>query len=162
MLNLTFLPGDLHLSKNEQGFFVLTLAGREILKTKSQRAASAKYHSLRRELEKLFPIAEPTAKEKDDLLERAIRDSSVENSRPKRSTRVSPSALFEVEVALGEYYSALEASDLTTSSQGTYMKQAENFVQWLKCEFDPGCRVAPYKAKKVKKNVAEGVISPSS
>jgi len=71
MLNLSFPPGDLHLSKNEQGFFVLTLAGREILKTKSQRAAFAKYHSLRRGLEKLFPTPEPTAAEKSALLELA-------------------------------------------------------------------------------------------
>jgi hypothetical protein len=129
---------------------VLTVAGREILKTKSQRAASGKYHSLRRELEKLFPTPEPTAADKNDLLEREVKESRSEHWRPKRSTRVSASALFEVEVALGAYYTALEASDLTPSSQGTYMKQAENFVQWLKCEFDPGCRVAPYRAKKVK------------
>jgi hypothetical protein len=149
MLNLSFLPGDLHLSKSEQGFFVLRLAGREIL-TKSQRAASARYNSLRRELEKLFPTPEPTAAEKNENLEREVSDSRLEHHLPKRSTRVSPSALFEVEVALGEYYTALEATDLTPSSQGTYMKQAENFVQWLKGEFDPGCRVAPYRAKKVK------------
>ncbi len=150
MLNLSFPPGDLHLSKSEQGFFVLTLAGREILKTKSQRAASAKYHSLRRELEKLFPTPEPTAAEKSVLLEREVKDSSLEHSGPKKSRRISRSALFEVEVALGEYYTALEASDLTPSSQGTYMKQAENFVQWLKHEFDPGSRVAPHRAKTAK------------
>ena len=148
MLNLSFLPGDLRLSKDAQGFFVLTLADREILKTKSQRAASAKYHSLRREIEKMFPAVETTPADKRTLLEREVKDSSVERWVPKRSTRVSPSALFEVEVALGAYYTALEASDLTPSSQGTYMKQAENFVQWLKGEFDPGCRVAPYRARK--------------
>jgi hypothetical protein len=150
MLKLSFSPGDLRLSNNAQGFFVVTLAGREILKTKSQRAASAKYHSLRRGLEKVFPTAEPTAAEKSALLEREVENSIVAHWLPERSTRVSPSALFEVEVALGAYYTALEASDLTPSSQGTYMKQAENFVQWLKGEFDPGCRVAPYRAKKVK------------
>jgi hypothetical protein len=148
MLNLSFLPGDLRLSKNEQGFFLLTLAGREILKTKSQRAASARYLTLRTKLEKLFPTPEPTATDKSALLELEVRNSSLEHPRMKTSTRVSPSALFEVEVALGEYYSALEASELAPSSQETYMRQAENFVQWLKYEFDPGCRVAPYKTKK--------------
>jgi hypothetical protein len=148
MLNLSFLPGDLHLSKDGQGFFVLTLADREILKTKSQRAASAKYHSLRREIEKLFPAAEITAVDKSALLEREVMDSSLKHWLPKRSARVSPSALFEIEVALGAYYTALEASDLTPSSQGTYMKQAENFVQWLKGEFEPGCRLEPYRIRK--------------
>jgi hypothetical protein len=148
MLNLSFLPGDLHLSKDAQGFFVLTLEDREILKTKSQRAASAKYLSLRREIEKLFPSAETTPADKRALLEREVTDSRVEHWLPKQSRRISPSALFEIEVALGAYYTALKGSDLTPSSQETYMNQAENFVQWLKGEFEPGCRVAPYRAKK--------------
>jgi hypothetical protein len=148
MLNLSFVPGDLHLSQDDHGFFVLTLADREILKTKSQRAASAKYHSLRREIEKMFPAAETTLTDKRALLEREVKDSTVKHWLPKRSTRISPWALFEVEVALGSYYTVLEASDLAPTSQGIYMKQAENFVQWLKGEFEPGCRVAPYRARK--------------
>jgi hypothetical protein len=147
-MNLSFLPGNLHLSKDAQGFFVLKLADREILKTKSQRYASAKYHALRRDIEKLFPAAETAPAERRTFLEREVKNSRAERWLPKRSTHVSPSALFEIELALGEYYRALEATDLTLSSQGTYMKQAENFVQWLKGEFDPGCRVTPYRARK--------------
>ncbi len=149
MLRLSFTSGDLHLSEDAHGFFVVMLAEREILKTKSRRAASARYHSLRREFEKRFPAAETTPAEKNALLQHEVENSSVERRQSKRNTQVSPPALFEIEVALGAYYTALEASDLTPSSQGTYMKQAENFVQWLKGEFEPGGRVTPYRSTKL-------------
>jgi hypothetical protein len=74
-MNLSFLPGDLHLSKNAEGTFVVTMSGQEILSTKSQRAALTKFSALRVELEKKFPIREPTAEEKAELLQREISDS---------------------------------------------------------------------------------------
>jgi hypothetical protein len=74
-MNLLFLPGDLRLSKDADGRFVVTMAGQEILNTKSQRSAIAKFTALRSELEKKFPSQEPTAEEKADLLRREINDS---------------------------------------------------------------------------------------
>ena len=74
-MNLSFLPGDLHLSQNESGVFVVKMAGREILATKSRRAAMSKFNALRAELETRFPSREPTAAEKADLLQREIKDS---------------------------------------------------------------------------------------
>ena len=74
-MNLSFLPADLHLSKGQDGLFILTMSGREILKTKSQRAAVSKFNSLRTELEKKFPTRQPTAEEKAALLRREINDS---------------------------------------------------------------------------------------
>ncbi len=74
-MNLSFLPGDLHLSKNVYGIFVVKMAGQEILATKSQRSAIAKFNSLRSELEKKFPTREPTTDEKAELLHREINDS---------------------------------------------------------------------------------------
>ena len=75
MINLSFLPGDLKLSKSEDGHFVVTMAGREILNTKSQRSALAKFNSLRAELEKKFLSRQPTAEEKAELLKHEINDS---------------------------------------------------------------------------------------
>jgi hypothetical protein len=75
MMNLSFLPGDLRLSKSVGGHFVVTLAGKEILNTKSQRSALAKFNALRAELEKRFPSRQPTAEEKAELLQREINDS---------------------------------------------------------------------------------------
>ena len=74
-MNLSFLPGDLHLSKGSDGHFVVMLAGEEILKTKSQRCAIEKFNSLRAELEAKFPTMEPTAEEKAELLQREINNS---------------------------------------------------------------------------------------
>lgn len=74
-MNLSFLPADLHLSKNQDGMFVVTMAGQEILCTKSQRSALAKFNSLRAELEKKFPTRQPTAEEKAELLQREINES---------------------------------------------------------------------------------------
>ena len=74
-MNLSFLPGDLHLTKNANGMFVVKLAGQEVLSTKSQRSALAKFSSLRAELEEKFPTQEPTAEEKAELLQREINDS---------------------------------------------------------------------------------------
>lgn len=74
-MNLSFLPGDLHLTKNQDGIFVVKLAGQEVLATRSQRSALAKFNSLKAELEKQFPTREPTAEEKAELLQREINDS---------------------------------------------------------------------------------------
>jgi hypothetical protein len=155
-MNLSFLPGDLHLSQNAEGFFVLKLAGQEILKTKSQHAALAKFNSLRAELEATFPMREPTAEEKAELLQREIRDSLLQHNFGRReketiaTPQLSTTALFEIEAALKAYYAAVETSDLTQSSQATYIDMANNFVRWLRGDFNPGSRKEPYRAKKNK------------
>lgn len=74
-MNLSFLPADLHLSKNADGLFIVTVAGQEILRTKSQRSALSKFNALRTELERKFPTQEPTPEEKAELLHREINDS---------------------------------------------------------------------------------------
>jgi len=74
-VNLSFLPGDLHLSKKADGNFVVSMSGKEILSTKSQRSALSKFNALRTELEKKFPSREPTPEEKAELLQREINDS---------------------------------------------------------------------------------------
>lgn len=74
-MNLSFLPGDLRLSTDRDGVYIVNMAGREILKTRSQRSAVAKFNALRAELEKKFPAREPTAEEKAQLLQREISDS---------------------------------------------------------------------------------------
>jgi hypothetical protein len=89
-MNLSFLPGDLHLAKNANGVFVLTMRGQEILSTKSQRSALARFNALRAELEKRRPVHEPTAEEKAALLQREINNSLVGHNslggRKKKTT----------------------------------------------------------------------------
>lgn len=74
-MNLSFLPGDLHLSRNADGLFVVKVGSAEVLSTKSQRSALAKFNALRVELEKKFPTRETTSEEKAELLQREINDS---------------------------------------------------------------------------------------
>jgi hypothetical protein len=74
-MNMSFLPGDLHLSQSPNGQFVLRMAGREILSTKSQRTAVAKFNALRSELETKFPARQPSSEEKAKLLQREISNS---------------------------------------------------------------------------------------
>jgi hypothetical protein len=89
-MNLSFLPGDLHLSKNREGEFVVTMASHEVMCTRSQRTAVAKFNALRSELEKRFPAREPTPDEKAELLQREINDSLLRHnslgSRQKKTT----------------------------------------------------------------------------
>ena len=89
-MNLSFLPADLHLRKDDNGKFVVTMSGQEILSTKSERAALTKFNSLRTEMEKRFPARELTAEEKAELLQREIKDSLVgHNSLGGRKKKTS-------------------------------------------------------------------------
>jgi len=89
-MNMSFLPGELHLYKSENGQFIVKMAGKEILLTKSQRAALAKFNALRTELEARFPAREPTAQEKAELLQKEVSNSLVGHNslggRKKKST----------------------------------------------------------------------------
>lgn len=84
------MPGDLHLAKDADGLFVVTLRGQEVLSTKSQRSALAKFNALRTELEKKLPMHVPTAEEKAELLQREINNSLVGHNslggRKKKTT----------------------------------------------------------------------------
>jgi hypothetical protein len=51
----------------------------------------------------------------------------------------------ELETVWKDYRAAVAASDLSESSQATYIDIANNFVRWLRGDFDPGSRKAPYR-----------------
>ena len=89
-MNLSFIPGDLHLFKRADGLFVVKLAGHEIFASKTQRAALVKFNTLRAELESRFPMQQPTAEDKAELLRREINDSLVAHNslggRKKKTT----------------------------------------------------------------------------
>lgn len=90
IMNLSFLPADLHLSRNSDGLFVVTMRGQVVMSTRSQRSALTKFNSLRAELEKELPMREPTAEEKVGLLQREINDSLIGHNslggRKKKTT----------------------------------------------------------------------------
>ena len=56
--------------------------------------------------------------------------------------KVTPSALAEIEVALEEYKAEIGRTNMTDSTQATYLLHADQFVRWLQDKFVPGERVA--------------------
>ena len=89
-MKLSFIPGDLHLTKDLDGVFVVTMRGQAILSTISQRSALARYNTLRAELDRDYPMHRPTAEEKAALLQREINNSLIGHNslggRQKKTT----------------------------------------------------------------------------
>ena len=89
-MKLSFLPGDLQLSKAEDGSYIVTIMAQTVFLSRSQRAAIDKYNELRREMESRFPARELTPEEKNELLHRQIGDSLVGHNslggRKKKTT----------------------------------------------------------------------------
>lgn len=73
-MKLDFFPGDLHLNSERKGDYVVTMQGVEILRSRVEKKAVAKFNTLRRELEAQFPAREMTAQEKRAALERYLGD----------------------------------------------------------------------------------------
>lgn len=89
-MKLAFVPGDLYLGKVEGGYFLVRLKGEEVLRTRSQRAAIAKFSELRRLLENDFPVKDLSPGQKSELMNKVIGDSLVGHNslggRKKKST----------------------------------------------------------------------------
>jgi hypothetical protein len=69
-------------------------------------------------------------------------------------TNISPTTLSEVQAAFREYCSIIERSDLSPHSQATYIDMAGNFVRWMRGDFNPGSRLAPYVKPKKSESAA--------
>jgi hypothetical protein len=73
-MNLSFLPGNLHLSKEQDGTYLVTMQGQELLRTRTERKALAKFNALRKELESQFPVRKLGPDEKRVMLEKYLMD----------------------------------------------------------------------------------------
>lgn len=89
-MKLSFFPGRLFLDSANDGTLRLTLNGEEVLRTRSKRAAVARFNALREEMERRFPPHEPTQEEKAEAFKRAVADSLVRHNslggRKKKTT----------------------------------------------------------------------------
>jgi hypothetical protein len=89
-MKLSFLPADLHATCDQTGFFVVTLSGGEILRTRSQKAAVSKFNEIRKEMEKRFPVHELSDEEKAKNRRRMLVDALVQHNslggRRKKTT----------------------------------------------------------------------------
>lgn len=74
---MSFIPGDLHLLTNENGEHVVTLAGSEVMRTRSQKKATERFKELRSEMEKKYPTCELTSEERAAMLQAAIAEAII-------------------------------------------------------------------------------------
>jgi hypothetical protein len=49
-MRLSFLPGDLHLTKERDGSYLVTMQGQEILRTRLEKKALTRFNVVRKEL----------------------------------------------------------------------------------------------------------------
>ncbi|HXJ95734.1 MAG TPA: hypothetical protein VMT20_23075 [Terriglobia bacterium] len=89
-MKLSFLPGKLFLDSADDGSLRLTLDGQEILHTRSERTALARFNALRRELEQRFPAQELSDEQKAEIFRQMMKDSLVQHNslggRKKKTT----------------------------------------------------------------------------
>lgn len=86
---MSFIPGDLHLLTDENGEHVLTLAGNEVMRTRSEKKAMARFKQLRTEMETKYPARELTPQERAAMFQAAIAEAIVGSStvrKRKKST----------------------------------------------------------------------------
>jgi|GEM_PF-1356253 len=97
-MKLSFLPGDLHLNKQADASYVITMQGEELLRTKVEKKALTRFNVLRRELETQFPARELTPQEKRAALERYLLDyKSAEvraASKPPKKDKITGTRTF--------------------------------------------------------------------
>jgi hypothetical protein len=94
---MSFIPAKLVLSSTSDGEFEMTLMGQEILRTKSQKTAVARFKALRRELEIRFPARQPTPEEQAELLRLWIADNLLDHNsfkEPEKKKRPGSTRTF--------------------------------------------------------------------
>jgi regulatory protein YycH of two-component signal transduction system YycFG len=67
-MKLSFLPGELILEKKNDGQYLVTVQGQEVLSTHSEKKAIAEYNKIRKDMEAQFPAHELSREEKTQLL----------------------------------------------------------------------------------------------
>lgn len=73
-MRLSFLPGDLHLTKERDGSYLVTMQGQELLRTRIEKKAITRFNAVRKELEMQFPARELTPEEKRAALGKYLLD----------------------------------------------------------------------------------------
>jgi len=97
-MKLSFLPGDLHLNKEQDGTYLVTMQGQELLRTRIEKKALAKFNALRKELETQFPARELTPEEKRAALQKYLLDYKAAevraSTKPPKKEKVTGTRTF--------------------------------------------------------------------
>jgi hypothetical protein len=94
-MNLSFIPGDLHLHKDADGLYSITLGGEQVFTSKVEKRALAEYNKIRKEMETKYPARELTSEEKKKLLQQYVEEGKSglnQLGRPKSVRKVKRGA----------------------------------------------------------------------
>ena len=97
-MKLSFLPADLHLNKEQEGTYLVTMQGQELLRTRIEKKALARFNGLRKELEVQFPARELTSEEKRATLQKYLLDYKAAevraSTKPTKKEKVTGTRTF--------------------------------------------------------------------
>lgn len=96
-MKLYFKPAELELADDSEGVFVLRMAGDVVATFAKPKPALEAYNRLRRELETKFPVSEPSAEERAELLRQLVAESLVQHNSfkaPEKKTASRKSRTF--------------------------------------------------------------------
>lgn len=89
-MKVSFFPGDLHIEEMADGYHVVRIGDREVIKTRSQKAAVTQYKKIRQQMEVQFPATPLTEEQRAEIFRQAVVDSMVGHNsiggRKKKST----------------------------------------------------------------------------
>jgi hypothetical protein len=71
-MNLSFVPGELYLTKTREGEYIITVQGEELFRGRVEKKALVEYNKIRAEMEAKFPAHELTLEQKRKALENLI------------------------------------------------------------------------------------------
>ena len=80
-MKLSYLPGDLHLFTDKDGFVCLALKGEAIGRFRSQKEGIRRFNEIRTNLEKEHPARELSQDEKHELMVKEIGDTLTRHNR---------------------------------------------------------------------------------
>jgi hypothetical protein len=97
-MKLSFLPGNLHLTKEQDATYLVIMQGQELLRTRAERKALAKFNAVRKELESQFPARELTPEERREMLEKYLMDYAAiqvrASTKPPKKDKVKGTRTF--------------------------------------------------------------------
>jgi hypothetical protein len=73
-MKLSFLPGDLHLTQEPDGSYILKMNGQELFRTRIEKKALGRFNKLREDLETLFPARQLSSHDKKTTLAKYLMD----------------------------------------------------------------------------------------
>ena len=97
-MRLSFLPGDLHLTKETDGTYLVTMQGQELLRTRAEKRAVEKFNAVRKDLEAQFPARQLTPEEKRSALENLLLDYKSgqvrASTKPRKKEKITGTRTF--------------------------------------------------------------------